>query len=530
MRKQFVYVSITALLVITGIGLLWTPFFYTLIVFGPLIILGYWNYFQTRHSVLRNFPIMGNLRYMLEMIRPEINQYFIESNIEGRPFSREQRSVVYQRAKKTLDTLPFGTQMDVYDVGYEWLKHSIRPVEVDPQSLRITIGGPQCENPYSASILNVSAMSYGSISKNAVMALNKGAKMGYFAHNTGEGGLSEYHLQGGDLIWQIGTAYFGCRTADGKFDPDKFREKSQLDEVKMIELKLSQGAKPGKGGILPGRKVDREISEIRGVPIGKDVISPPAHTEFSTPVGMMEFIQRLRELSGGKPVGFKMSLGKNVEFISICKAIQKTGIYPDFIAIDGGEGGTGAAPLEYSNHVGAPLIPALIFIHNALVGFNLRDKVRLISSGKITSGFGIIKQICLGADMCNSARAMMFALGCIQALRCNTNHCPVGVTTQDPNLVAGLVVSDKKQRVADYHNETIKSVAEILSSMGIPNTSELRRWHLMRRVGPNEVKHYGQIYSYLKYGDLLLPEVPEEYRLAVRYSSPDTFEHVNFSS
>lgn len=530
MRKQFVFVSIISLLVITVTGFVWTPFFYTLIAIGPLIILGYRDYFQKRHSVLRNFPVIGHLRYLFEMIRPEINQYFIESNTDGRPFSREERSVVYQRAKMTLDTLPFGTQMNVYEVGYEWLKYSLRPVVVNHEHLRVTIGGPQCTRPYSASILNISAMSYGSISKNAVMALNKGAGIGGFAHNTGEGGLCEYHLQGGDIIWQIGTGYFGCRTADGKFDPDKFREKSRLDEVKMIELKLSQGAKPGKGGILPGKKVDREISEIRGVPIGKDVISPPAHTEFTSPVEMMEFIQRLRDLSGGKPVGFKMSLGKNVEFISICKAIRKTGIYPDFIAVDGGEGGTGAAPLEYSNHVGAPLIHALIFIHNALVGFNLRDKIKLISSGKITSGMQIIKQICLGADLCYSARAMMFALGCIQALRCNTNHCPVGVTTQDPNLVAGLVVSDKKYRVANYHNETVKSVAEILSSMGIPNTSELRRWHLMRRVGPNEVKHYGQIYKYLKYGDLLLPEVPEEYRLAVQYSSPDTFEHVNFSS
>lgn len=528
MRRQFVLSSIIILFLVTAIGYFWPPFFFTLILFGPLILLGYWDYFQTKHSVLRNFPIIGHVRYMFELIRPEINQYFVESNMDGRPFSREERSVVYQRAKKTLDTIPFGTQQDVYEIGYEWLKYSLRPVIVDPQTLRITIGGPQCTKPYSASILNVSAMSYGSISKNAVMALNQGAKIGNFAHNTGEGGLSKYHLQGGDLIWQIGTAYFGCRTPEGGFDPEKFREKAQLDEVKMIELKLSQGAKPGKGGILPAKKVNQEISEIRGVPLGKDVISPPAHTAFSTPVEMMEFIQKLRELSGGKPVGFKLSLGKNVEFISICKAIQKTGIYPDFIAVDGGEGGTGAAPLEYTNHVGAPLIPALIFIHNALVGFNLRDKIRLISSGKISSGFGIIKQICLGADMCYSARAMMFALGCIQALRCNTNHCPVGVTSQDPNLVAGLVVSDKKQRVADYQSETVKSVAEILSSMGIPNTSELRRWHLMRRVGPNEVKHYGQIYKYLKYGDLLLPEVPEEYRLAVKYSSPDTFEHVNF--
>lgn len=516
------------LLLITGLGILWPPAFLFLILFGPIMILGLWDYFQKQHSVLRNFPVIGHLRYIFELIRPEINQYFIESNSDGRPFSREERSIVYQRAKDTLDTLPFGTQQDVYDTGYEWIKHSLRPVEVDPQDLRITIGGPQCSKPYSASILNISAMSYGSISKNAVMALNHGARIGGFAHNTGEGGLSEYHLQGGDLIWQIGTGYFGCRTPDGGFDPVKFSEKAALEEVKMIELKLSQGAKPGHGGILPGRKVSKEIAEIRGVPMGEDVISPPAHKEFSTPVGLLEFIQRLRELSGGKPVGFKMSLGKNREFISICKAISKTGIYPDFIAIDGGEGGTGAAPLEFSNHIGAPLVQALIFIHNTLVGYSIRDKIRLISSGKISSGFGIVKQICLGADLCYSARAMMFALGCIQALRCNTNHCPVGVTTQDPNLVAGLVVSDKKKRVAVYHRETIKSVAEIMGSMGISRTSDLRRWHLVRRVGPNEVKHYGQIYNFLEYGDLLLPEVPEEYEMAMRMSSPDTFDEVKF--
>ena len=526
MRRQFIILSIVLLLLVAIIGMLWKPFFFTLVIIGPVLLIGFWDYFQTEHSVLRNFPVIGHLRYLFELIRPEINQYFIESNSDGKPFSREERSVVYQRAKKVLDTLPFGTQQDVYEVGYEWLKYSMRPVELNPESLRITIGGPQCTKPYSASILNVSAMSYGSISKNAVMALNKGARIGNFAHNTGEGGLSKYHLQGGDLVWQIGTAYFGCRTADGRFDPDKFSEKACLEDVKMIELKLSQGAKPGKGGILPAKKVDREISEIRGVPMGQDVISPPAHREFETPVGMMEFIQRLRDLSGGKPVGFKLSLGKNREFISICKAIHKTGIYPDFIAVDGGEGGTGAAPLEYSNHVGAPLIPALIFIHNALVGFNLRHNIRLISSGKISSGFGIIKQMCLGADLCYSARAMMFALGCIQALRCNTNRCPVGVTTQDPNLVAGLVVSDKKQRVADYHSETIKSVAEILGSMGISNTADLRRWHLMRRVAPNEVKHYGQIYNYLNYGDLLLPELPEEFEMAMKRSSPDTFDQV----
>jgi len=527
MRKQFIITSVSVLLFVAVVGFFWTPFLFLLVLVGPIILLGLWDFFQVEHSVLRNFPVVGHLRYLFEFIRPEINQYFVESNTDGKPFNREQRSIVYQRAKKALDTHPFGTEKDVYEVGYEWVKHSLSPVEVPPASLRLKIGGPLCEKPYSASILNISAMSYGSLSKNAVMALNKGAKIGNFAHNTGEGGLSKYHLQGGDVIWQIGTAYFGCRKKNGRFDPEQFREKSNIEEVKMIELKLSQGAKPGHGGILPGKKLTREIADIRGVEMGKDVISPPAHSEFSTPVGLLEFIHKLRELSGGKPVGFKFCLGKNREFVSICKAMHKTGIYPDYIALDGGEGGTGAAPLEFSNNIGSPLIPALIFVHNCLVGFNLRDKIRVISSGKISTGFGIVKQICLGADMCYSARAMMFALGCIQALRCNTNHCPVGVTTQDPNLVAGLVVKDKKQRVAEYHEETIKSVAEIIGAMGISNTEDLRRWHLMRIVGPNDVRHYGKIYHFLSYGDLLKTDIPPEYQMAFKRSSPDSFTRVS---
>lgn len=525
MRREFVISSAAILLLILVTGYFYNSLLWSLVVIGPLILIGFFDYFQTKHTVLRNFPVVGHFRYFFESIRPEINQYFIESNTDGKPFSREDRSVVYQRAKRTLDTLPFGTQKDVYELGYEWLNHSVSPIYVDPSSLRVTVGGPQCKKPYTASIFNVAAMSYGSISKNAVMALNLGAKIGNFAHNTGEGGLSSYHLQGGDLIWQIGTAYFGCRTPDGRFDPEQFREKAALEEVKMIELKLSQGAKPGQGGILPAKKLNKEISEIRGVPMGKDVISPPAHSEFSTPVGLIEFIQRLRELSGGKPVGFKLCIGKRREFLAICKAIYKTGIYPDFISLDGGEGGTGAAPLEFSNHVGSPLIPSLIFVHNALVGFSLRDKIKVISSGKITTGEDIVKQLCLGADLCYSARAMMFALGCIQALRCNTNKCPVGVTTQDPNLVAGLVVSDKKDRVACFHDETVKSVAELIGAMGIERTEDLRQWHVMRRIGPNEVRHYGEIYEYLEDGDLLKDDLPKSYARATLAAVPETFRH-----
>ncbi|MGH7885181.1 MAG: FMN-binding glutamate synthase family protein [Thermodesulfobacteriota bacterium] len=525
MRRQFLIGVLVVILSVAVISLFYRPFLWSLLIFAPLILIGFNDFFQKKHSVRRNFPLLGNMRYVLELIRPEVNQYFIESNSDGVPFSREQRSLVYQRAKKNLDTLPFGTQMNVYEIGYEWVNHSLHPIHLDPCDLRVTIGGPDCKKPYNASIFNVSAMSFGALSSNAVMALNEGAKIGDFAHNTGEGGLSSYHKRGGDLIWQIGTAYFGCRTENGDFCPDKFKESATLEQVKMIELKLSQGAKPGHGGILPKSKIMKEISEIRGVPMGKDIISPPAHKEFSTPVGLLEFIQKLRELSGGKPVGFKLCVGKRREFLAVCKAMHKTGITPDFISVDGGEGGTGAAPLEFSNHIGTPLVSGLIFVHNALVGFSLRDRIKIISSGKITSGFGIIKQIALGADICSSARAMMMAIGCIQALRCNTNKCPVGVTTQDPNLVAGLVVSDKKIRVANYHGETIKSVAEMIGAMGLPHTNDLKEWHIMRRTGVNEVHHYGEIYNYLKDGELLGEPLPLDYERACNAAVAESFLH-----
>jgi glutamate synthase domain-containing protein 2 len=525
-RKQFIVFSIFVLLLILPLGLANFKVLWSLLIVVPLLALGLWDLIQIKHSVLRNFPVVGHFRYILEYIRPEINQYFVESNTDGAPFSREQRSVVYQRAKKQLDTLPFGTQNDLYEIGYEWLNHSLSPVHIDMKDLRVLVGGPQCQKPYSASILNVSAMSFGALSKNAVMALNEGAKMGNFAHNTGEGGISSYHQHGGDLIWQIGTGYFGCRTEDGDFCPKQFAEKSKMDQVKMIEIKLSQGAKPGYGGILPAAKITKEISEIRNVPMGRDLISPSAHKEFSTPIGLIEFVQKLRDLSGGKPIGFKLCVGKRREFLAICKAMHKTGIYPDFITVDGGEGGTGAAPLEFSNHLGTPLIAGLIFVHNALVGFSLRDKIKVISSGKIASGFGIIKQLCIGADLCYSARAMMMALGCIQALRCNSNHCPVGVTTQNPDLVAGLVVSDKKKRVASYHAETVESVAEMIGAMGISKTEDLRHWHITKRVGPNELRHYGELYHYLNDGDLLKDELPKDYARACNAAVAESFDHI----
>ncbi|MEZ4722182.1 MAG: FMN-binding glutamate synthase family protein [Flavobacteriales bacterium] len=526
MRTTFIIISLVVVLGTLLLTQLWPGAIWLFVIIGPLLVVGFYDMIQKKHAIRRNFPLIGNFRYILEGIRPEINQYFVESNRDGMPFSRESRSIVYQRAKKVLDTLPFGTQQNVYEVGYEWVNHSLKPVHVKPESLRVTIGGPDCKQPYSASILNSSAMSYGSLSKNAVMAINWGAKQDNFAQNTGEGGLSEHHLKyGGDIIWQLGTGYFGARTHDGNFDPQLFTEKANHPSVKMIEIKLSQGAKPGHGGILPAAKVTEEISRIRHVPMGQSVISPPGHSAFSTPVEMMQFVKQLRDLSGGKPVGFKLCVGKRREFLAICKAMIETGITPDYIDVDGGEGGTGAAPLEFSNNVGSPLSEALIFVHNSLVGFGLRNKIKIGCSGRIITGFDIIKNISIGADFCYSARAMMMAVGCIQALRCNSNHCPTGVATQNKQLMNGLVVEDKAKRVASFHEETIESVAEILGAMGLSETSKLRPWHRMRRTDFTEIHHYGEIYSFLKEGDLLKDQLPEEYERAMKAASAASFDY-----
>ncbi|MZH03561.1 MAG: FMN-binding glutamate synthase family protein, partial [Nitrospinae bacterium] len=427
MRKEFLILAFALIGATLIAGLMLPVTLWSIILTGPLLLLGFYDYFQTRHSIRRNFPLFGRWRYWLEMIRPEINQYFIESNLDGAPFSREQRSIVYQRAKNELDSLPFGMQHDMYETGYEWVNHSLSPKHIEPSHLRVRVGGPDCSQPYDSSILNISAMSFGSISKNAVLALNGAAKDGNFAHNTGEGGISPYHMEpGGDLIWQIGTGYFGCRTENGEFCEKSFQKKAIHSQVKMIEIKLSQGAKPGHGGLLPADKVSKETSETRGVPMGEDVISPPAHNAFSTPVEMMNFVAHLRELSNGKPVGLKICIGNPQEFFAICKAMEKTGITPDFISVDGGEGGTGAAPMEFTNYMGSPGIYSLILVENALTGFSVRDRIR-ITSGRVIHGFDIVKLMALGADAIYSARAMMMALGCIQALRCNSNHCPTGV-------------------------------------------------------------------------------------------------------
>lgn len=527
MRRLFVAIVVAlVLLSIIAVVAGWAQLLWAWVLLGPIVAIGIYDFIQVKHSIPRNFPALGRMRYLMELIRPEIQQYFIESDTDGVPYDRDQRSIIYQRAKNVRDTVPFGTKEDVYETGYEWVNHSMAPSHHHADNMRVGIGGAECKRPYSASLLNISAMSYGSLSKNAVLALSAGAKLGKFGHNTGEGGVSPYHIEGGgDLIWQIGTGYFGCRKDNGTFCPELYAENSAIDTVKMIELKLSQGAKPGHGGILPAGKVTAEIARIRNVPMGEDVLSPPGHSSFSTPIELLEFIARLRELSGGKPVGFKLCVGKRREFLAVCKAMVKTGITPDYIAVDGGEGGTGAAPLEFSNHIGAPLHEGLIFVHNALVGFSLREKVRVIAAGKVSSGFTMLKMLALGADTCYAARSMMMALGCIQALKCNSNHCPVGVATQDKSLMAGLVISDKTERVANFHRDTIESFAEILGAVGLAKPSDLRPWHIMHRISPTETRHYGELYDYLDDGELLGDELPEHYRRACMAATADSFDH-----
>jgi glutamate synthase domain-containing protein 2 len=512
-RRQFFVVSFVLFSIVAGFSLLtpWALLGYAVLV--PLFGIGLQNIFQTKKAILRNFPLLGTFRYFFEMIRPEIQQYFIESETDGTPVAREIRSVVYQRAKKQTDSLPFGTQRNVYAEGYEWISHSLSPKHVDAPSLRITVGGPQCTKPYSASLFNISAMSYGALSKNAIRALNGGAKLGGFYHNTGEGGMSPHHLEpGGDIVWQVGTGYFGCRTDDGGFSPELFKERASLPNVKMIEIKLSQGAKPSHGGILPAAKITKEIMEIRKVKAGADVISPPAHKAFSTPDGLLKFVNQLRKLSDGKPVGFKLCVGQLSEFIAICKAMTETGIMPDFITVDGGEGGTGAAPLEFSNSVGAPLEEGLTFVHNVLTGFNLRQHIRVIASGKVMTGFSLFSRIALGADMCNSARGMMLALGCIQARKCNTNHCPTGVATSNEDLVYGLDPKDKQVRVANYQTHTLLAFAELLGATGLERPNQIKREFVNRRIALDVVKTYEDLFPSIKPGAFLRGEIPEIYR------------------
>jgi glutamate synthase domain-containing protein 2 len=491
MRQKFFFIGISALLITAVIYFFFQKGLLLMLLLILLLVVGFANTMQHKHAILRNFPVLGYFRYLLEMIAPEIQQYFIERSTDGKPFSRNERSLVYQRAKNIDSTTPFGTQLNLNDPHYEGIKHSIFPASVNEELPRVTIGGPDCTQPYSASLLNISAMSFGSLSENAIVALNKGAQQGKFYHNTGEGGLTEFHQQGGDICWQIGTGYFGCRDDRGGFDGGRFAEKANLPEVKMIEIKLSQGAKPGHGGVLPAAKNTEQIAKIRGVLPHTTILSPPSHSAFQDIKGLIDFIATLRKLSNGKPIGFKLCIGETREFEMICQEMITQNCFPDFITIDGAEGGTGAAPLEFADGVGMPLEPGLIFVNKTLVRFGIRDKIRIISSGKIISGYSILRAVSLGADICNSARGFMFSLGCIQALRCNNNECPTGVATQNKMLMKGLVVTDKAERVFHFHKNTLHSANELLAAAGKKSFSEVNINIFMRG---DEFTHLSDLY------------------------------------
>jgi glutamate synthase domain-containing protein 2 len=495
-----------------------------LAIFGGLAAVGVGDLIQTRHSVLRNYPILAHLRFLIEELRPEVRQYLFESETDGSPFSRDRRALVYQRAKMQLDKRPFGTQLAVYADGFEWMLHSLAPRPVAKAPFRIRIGGPDCQKPYSSSVLNISAMSFGALSANAIRALNGGAKAGGFAHDTGEGGFSPYHAeQGGDVIWEIGSGYFGCRTPEGAFSPEKFAAVARNPQIRMIEIKLSQGAKPGHGGVLPAAKVTEEIAAIRGVPLGQDCISPARHSAFSTPLELIGFIAQLRALSGGKPVGFKLCLGQPVEFLAICKAMLASGVTPDFIVVDGKEGGTGAAPPEFMDHLGSPMREGLQFVHNALVGVGLREKIKLGCSGKILTAFDMARAMALGADWCNSARGFMFAVGCIQSLACHTDACPTGVATQDPWRGRAIHVPDKAERVANFHAATLHCLAELTAAAGLDHPNQFELDHFRRRISETSVASFAELFPALEEGELLRGVANARLRAAWDRASPDRF-------
>ncbi|HYF44305.1 MAG TPA: FMN-binding glutamate synthase family protein [Ramlibacter sp.] len=518
-RYSALALSGAGLLVCLGLALGWRqPWLGVLgLVFALLAAVGVRDLRQTRHAVLRNYPVIGHLRFLLEYIRPEIRQYFIESDSEAAPFSRAQRSLVYQRAKGEPDNRPFGTQLDVGKQGYEWINHSMQPTVLASSDFRVTIGAG-CKQPYEASVFNISAMSFGSLSSNAILALNKGAKLGRFAHDTGEGSISSYHrVHGGDLIWEIGSGYFGCRDDKGCFDAARFAENACDPQVKMVEIKLSQGAKPGHGGILPAAKVTREIALARGVPEGLDCISPSSHSAFSTPLEMMHFVARLRELSGGKPTGFKLCIGHPWEWFGIVKAMLATGITPDFIVVDGAEGGTGAAPVEFSDHVGAPLQEGLLLVHNTLVGTNLRERIKLGCAGKVITAFDIVRMMALGGDWCNAGRGFMLALGCIQAQTCHTGHCPTGVTTQDPLRERALVVPDKALRVQNFHRSTLHALKDLVQAAGLKHPREITAHHIVRRITDTEVRLLANLIMQVEPGALLDRDLSAQHNVFKRY-------------
>ena len=494
------------------------------LIFGGLTILGIRDLTQQSHAVLRNYPISAHLRFLLEEIRPEMRQYFFESEKDGMPFSRDTRSVIYQRAKLVLDKRPFGTQESIYGDGYEWIHHSMAPRPLAQDLPRVMVGGSDCTKPYSASALNISAMSFGALSSNAIRSLNAGARKGNFAHDTGEGGVSPYHREnGGDLIWEIGSGYFGCRNRDGSFNPETFAKVASDDQIKMVELKVSQGAKPGHGGVLPAAKVSPEIAAIRGIVEGEDCISPARHRAFSTPIEMMQFIGEMRRLSGGKPAGFKLCVGHTWEFLAICKAMLETGIYPDFIVVDGSEGGTGAAPVEFMDHLGMPMREGVNFVHNALIGINARDRIKIGTAGKIATAFDIARAMALGADWCNSARGFMFSLGCIQSLSCHTDKCPTGVATQDPSRGRALVVPHKIDRVYNYHRATLHALAELVAAAGLDHPSELRLIHFSQRMSPKEVISFERLYPQLRHGELISGTEDPRYKQAWALAQATSF-------
>lgn len=491
----------------SGKGLWW------LIAAALLVLLGLWDMLQKRHAILRNYPVMGHFRFIFEFIRPEIRQYFIEGDTEALPFSRAERSLVYQRAKGQVDNRPFGTQLDVGEQGYEWVNHSMQPTKLSSHDFRVWIGGSPdlgaegvepCTKPYHASVFNISAMSFGALSGNAIQALNQGAKIGGFIHDTGEGSISQYHrMHGGDLIWEVASGYFGCRNADGTFSEEKFIVNATDPQVKMIELKLSQGAKPGHGGMLPGAKVTPEIAAARGIPVGVDCISPSSHSAFSTPVELMHFIAKLRRLSGGKPTGFKFCVGHPWEWFAMVKAMLETNITPDFIVVDGAEGGTGAAPVEFVDHVGVPLQEGLLLVHNSLLGVNLRHRIKIGAAGKVITAFDIARMMALGADWCNSGRGFMMALGCIQAQTCHTGTCPTGVTTQDPVRQKALVVPDKATRVANFHRNTMHALQELVQAAGLKHPKEITTHHIVRRLSDTQVSLLSNLIMRVEPGSLL---------------------------
>ncbi len=497
---KFTFIALFIIIIIICI-VIWPVFGFSglgILLFG----LGIYDITQKKHTILRNFPVLGHMRYLLELIGPEIHQYFVENDTDGKPIDRNHRAYIYERAKLQNETHPFGTELNVEEEGYKWMAHSIYAAKELEEPPRVLVGGPDCRQPYSASIFNISAMSFGALSKNAVMALNKGAQAGNFFHDTGEGGISEYHRKGGDLVYEIGTGYFGCRSENGNFSAEIFKEKAAYPEVKMIEIKISQGAKPGHGGVLPAAKNDKEIAAIRGVEPHTDVLSPPSHSTFDNAKELCDWIRELRDLSNRKPIGFKLCIGHKKEFIDICKAMLETGVKPDFITVDGAEGGTGAAPIDFSNYVGMPWEKALVFVVDTLNGYDLKKDIKVFTATKIFTAFDIFKALCIGANVCSSARGMMLALGCIQALRCDTNKCPTGVTSSNPNFMRGLVVEDKWKRVKNYQHETLNDFLALLAGAGISKLDMLHRNLIHKKVG-DDIKSYEELYPSVKSGAYL---------------------------